>query len=509
MATAQAAGESASGRWAYGAFGQALCITVLFALLRLLICPLVGLGTNEAYAIAGGRLLSLSYFDHPPLHFWLAHLCEVVFGDTRKARIPFIVLGAATSWLMFRLARQLFGERAGVWATLVLNLSIFFSLVSGNWILPDGPLDFFLLATALVLAPLAKGGTLSLPSWLLAGLLLGLAALSKYHAFVFALSFFAYLLASSRGRDLLRTPRPWLAALVALLVFSPVLIWNHAHDWASFRFQGGRAGVAHHLGVGTFLSLAAAQLALLSPWVVWPLARSLARARGHADEPTRFLLWLGLPTALFFSLVPLWSDGGMVQWAMPGWLMLLPLAGNYLADRAVDTPWSRRWALSSAAIFLLFVTLVCAEMQTGWLGQQFPRLFRKGDPTAEMVEWWPLAGIRDLGDAAGTRNTFVLTFNWRDAAKIDQVLGDQMPVVVASDDPRDFAFAADAASLQDRTALIVSRSARFRSALRQVGRCFAEIQPLRQIAIRRGGSAVADLIVARGTSYRPSQCAKR
>jgi hypothetical protein len=229
---------------------------------------------------------------------------------------------------------------------------------------------------------------------------------------------------------------------------------------------------------------------------------------GHRNEPTRFLLWLGLPAALFFSLVPLWSAGGMVQWAMPGWLMLLPLAGKYLADQATNTRWPYRWAVASGAMFLLFVVLACAEVQTGWLGQEFPRLFRKGDPTADTVEWWPLGRIRNLGDSAGIAKTFVLTFNWRDAAKIDQVLGDQMPVVVASDDPRDFAFAEDAVSLQGRTALIVSRSARSRSVFSDVGRCFGEIHPLRQIEIRRGASVVASLTVTRGISYRPSQCEK-
>ena len=39
----------------------------------------------------------------------------------------------------------------------------------------------------------------------------------------------------------LRSPYPYLAALIAIAVFSPVLIWNAQHDWASFRFQGVRA----------------------------------------------------------------------------------------------------------------------------------------------------------------------------------------------------------------------------------------------------------------------------
>jgi NAD(P)-dependent dehydrogenase (short-subunit alcohol dehydrogenase family) len=32
------------------------------------------------------------------------------------------------------------------------------------------------------------------------------------------------------------------AAALALAVFAPVIAWNASHDWASFAFQGARAG---------------------------------------------------------------------------------------------------------------------------------------------------------------------------------------------------------------------------------------------------------------------------
>ena len=228
---------------------------------------------------------------------------------------------------MFALTRRLYGENAGVWATLALNLSIFYSLESGNWILPDGPLNFFLLASALVLAPVAEEQQqLDAWRWPVAGLLIGLAALSKYHALIFAAGMFFFLLTSRSGRRMLAIPGPWLAAFVALVVFSPVLFWNHSHGWMSLRFQGGRA-VHHHLGIGIFLSLLFAQLALLSPWIVIPLFAGFRQAKPRNDERARFLLWLGVPAAFFFSVVPLWSDGGMVQWAFPGWL-LCQIASN-------------------------------------------------------------------------------------------------------------------------------------------------------------------------------------
>ncbi len=486
---------------------QALAVTAAFLLLKLAICPFVGLGTNEAYAVAGGRLFSLSYFDHPPLHFWLAQLGAMAFGDNCWARLPFIALGAGCSWLMFALARSLFGERAGLWAVLAFNLSIFFCLAAGNWMLPDGPLNFFLLAATLTLSPLAKEQQLSIKRWAFAGLLAGLAALSKYHGLIFIAGAFAFLILSDWGRRVLRTPGPWLAGLVAAAVFSPVVIWNARHGWISFGFQTGRAATGHHFGGGLFLSLAVAQVVLISPWVAWPLAQGLRRAMPSSDEAARFLLWLGLPIATLFTLIPLWSDGGMVQWAMPGWLLLLPLAGKYLADEASIRNWPRTWLAISGSVFLLFVCAFVMETQSGWLGSTFPRVFRRGDPTADNVEWISLTSIINRQRLTDDDRLFVLTSGWRDGAKIDQGLGGDYRTAVVSNDPRNFAIGIDAKAWAGRDGWIVLENSDSPAQIAALKSCFAFVEAPSTLTIQRGARADATLTVWRGDGFTPGGCA--
>src|SRR5690348_2857711 len=454
----------------------ALLLTLAFGVLRLVLCGFVGMGTNEAYAVASGRLWSLSYFDHPPLHFWLAQLSAAVFGDARWARLPFIALGTGSAWLVYALTRRLFGAQAGLWASLAFNLSLFFSIVAGSWILPDGPLDFFLLAAASVMAPLAQKQNPGTERWIAAGLLVGLGAISKYHALIFAACAFGFLISTAHGRKILRTPGPWLAVGLVAIMFTPVLIWNAQHDWISFRFQGGRAN-SHHFGGGLFLSLLMAQLALLTPWVAWPLMRGTLAARPREDEGARYLLWLGLPMALFFSLVPLWSDDGMVQWAMPGWLMLLPLAGRYLASRPRG---ARNWAAISIAIFGAVMVLGMIEFQTAWMGDAFPRLFRRGDPTAENSEWKDLGAVVPPG-----LHGIVLSTDWRDAAKIDQALEGSYRVEAMSNDPRNFGIGRDFARWRGGDGWIVARdSARTRATL--LAKCFTKTAFVSQVTIARG-----------------------
>jgi 4-amino-4-deoxy-L-arabinose transferase-like glycosyltransferase len=253
---------------------QVLLIIAVGVAVRLATAAAMGLGMDESYSTAISRDLHLSYFDHPPLHQWIAHLGGEAFGYGRWTRLPFIALFAGSSWLMFRLTARLFGEAAGMWAALALNLSAFFTLAAGEWVLPDGPLIFCELAAGLVLARIlfpAPGET-DRPwlLWPLAGLWLGLAALSKYQAAPVGIGFALFFLTTPQGRRRLAHPAAWAGALTVLIVASPVLIWNAQHDWVSFAFQGGR-GAPRKLALTGPLESLLGQMALLLPWVAVPL----------------------------------------------------------------------------------------------------------------------------------------------------------------------------------------------------------------------------------------------
>ena len=49
-----------------------------------------------------------------------------------------------------------------------------------------------------------------------------------------------FMLWDPQSRRWWRQFEPYIAALLALAVFSPVIIWNAQHDWASFAFQTSR-----------------------------------------------------------------------------------------------------------------------------------------------------------------------------------------------------------------------------------------------------------------------------
>lgn len=543
-----------------------LALIAFFLIFRLLIAATLGLGVDETYTLASARDLSLSYFDHPPLHYWLIHATTPWLGEGRAARLPFVLLFAGSSWLLFALTRHLFGAQAGVWAVIALNLSAFFTL-SGGGLVPDGPLQFCLLATALTLAkglfPRAAGATdfvdpvhparpagqvhpaestapvhledrpqpadchhpeeqahpadsaghahppgstSPAPSpwrtWPLAGFWLGLAGLSKYHAALFALGLLGYLLSLPPRRRLLRHPAPWVGALVALLLVSPALMWNAQHDWVSLAFQSGR-GLPQGLRFDQVLANIAGQMGWILPWVFIPLVIAAwgALRRGPGAERSWFLLCLALPTLAVFTLVPLWGSRGLPHWQMPGWLMLYPLLGAWLAAAARRATWPRRWALAAGAALVGLVFIAVGHAATGLGRVWFPELLAK-DPTLEVLEWTslrPELQARGLLDRPGL---FVLAPHWITGGKLDHGLGGALPVVVFGPDQRHFAFRQDLGRFVGQDALLIGPSEQVARVLPALGDYFESLEELPVAAVGRGGRPEIELRLVLGHKLR-------
>ncbi len=128
-----------------------VCATTL---LRIAFAATTGLGVDESYMVAAGRVLCLGYFDHPPASWWLSWGAAHLFGTEAPVvvRLPFILLFARVARCWFGASAALVaGSRAGFWAAVALNLSPVFGVTTGSWVLPDGPLDAALLGAALCL----------------------------------------------------------------------------------------------------------------------------------------------------------------------------------------------------------------------------------------------------------------------------------------------------------------------------------------------------------------------
>jgi 4-amino-4-deoxy-L-arabinose transferase-like glycosyltransferase len=493
-------------------------LILLTTLIRLAFAASTGLGVDESYMIAAGRSFAIGYFDHPPAAWWLSHGAALLFGTEAPivVRLPFILLFAVSQALLYAITSRIAGRTAAIWAVLALNLSPVFGLTTGTWVLPDGPLDAALLAAALSFlkatspqnqqqyetswpgstgpSPTTGASTHQTTQWLLTGLFAGLALLSKYSAVLTIAGAFLGLLATPTARRNLRTPGPYLAALAAAATFSPVLIWNATHHWASFAFQGDRAlGFRFHPLAP--LTVLGGEALFVLPWIWLPMMLLLFRAlRRNAPEQHRLLAWLALPPIALFALIALWSSQRILfHWAAPGYLMLFPLLGQAIAEHA-NTPWVRRTTTATAALLLASMLVIATQIQTGWLSPLLTRLPK--DPTAEGLNW---TSIRTDLAARGLLkpDTIAAAFNWRDAGKFGTALGPEVTMLCLSPDAREFGFARppEAYSGQDVLLLAVNPALH---AMEEAQRWFQSVQQLPAIEIRLGNRNLEGVTILLG-----------
>ena len=470
-----------------------LAMILLGTAVRIVLAATIGLGVDESYMVAVARPVSASYFDHPPLSFWIPAAVAHLGGGMHPLalRLPFILFFAATTWLTFRVGALLFGEQAGALGAVLLNLSPVFSVTTGGWILPDGPLMCFMMATVLALAHalLDPAERRTGAWWLAAGVFSALAMLSKYHAVFLLAGTALFLVTDPERRIWLRRPAPWIAVAIALAGLAPVVLWNAAHHWVSFRFQGGRASPAGVHPLALLASLGG-QAGYVLPWIWVPLVVVWVGAlrRGPRD-PARWLLCCIASGPIFvFTLPSLGGHPGLPHWEAPGYLLLFPLLGAAAAARWADGAQRvRRWLLFSAVAFGVLLLVAATQSATGWMERVWPRLATRGDPTLEMLDWSDLRGAlaaRGLLDRPGL---FVAAPGWSQAGKAAYALGPEVPVLCLCTAPHQFGYVHDQRDFLGHDAVIVDRT-QGRSAVPELyGKYFAAIDSLGAVELRRNG----------------------
>jgi dolichol-phosphate mannosyltransferase len=262
--------------WESGAIGM----VVVAAALRLVYSGWVELMPEETYYWNYARHLDIGYLDHPPMVAWLIAAGTRIFGTGEfGVRFGAICMGGIATFFVHRLTSNLFGRSSALVAVVLMQTLPFFFL-TGLLITPDAPLMAAWAGALYFLERALVAGRRE--AWWGAGLCLGIGLLSKYTIVLVALSAFIFAIIDPRARRWLRRPEPYGAALLALAVFSPVLIWNARNQWVSFLFQtsrrlADRPQFALH-------KLVASVVVLLTPTGIAAAAQALTRASPRRES---------------------------------------------------------------------------------------------------------------------------------------------------------------------------------------------------------------------------------
>ncbi|WP_456716965.1 glycosyltransferase family 39 protein [Bradyrhizobium sp. USDA 4353] len=270
----------------------AAAVIATMTVIRIVYAGMLDLRTDEAYYWTWSKELQLCFLDHPPMIAWFIRLGTALFGDTNLGvRFAGILAMAATQLLLADIVRRVtHNTGAVILAVLLPEAALYYGLLMAK-VAPDIAAIPFALAMIWALVRMAASDDGRW--WLAAGLFGGLALLSKFTVVMLLPAVAAFLLVPAWRNRWLLSPYPWCGALIALIVFSPVLIWNAQHDWASFRFQFVRATAPHDFSwatLGDYIGLQFGQVG----FVLFPVtltALALTAWRGYRSrEPVAILL---------------------------------------------------------------------------------------------------------------------------------------------------------------------------------------------------------------------------
>src|SRR5439155_809661 len=216
--------------------------------------------------IAQAHHLAWGYPDHPPMIAFVLRGSIAFAGDTPLGiRMGPVLLALGTPLLLWDLGRQMFGTAVGRIAALWFHLIPALAL-GAIFAAPDAPLGFFWILTLWSFWRAVASHSEQMIFWLLTGLALGMAMMSKLTAAFLALALPGFLLTSPTHRRWLRRWEPYGAALVSVLVVLPAVLWNADHGWVMIRKSSAPAPWTQ-LGSGglDFLAYTAGQLVYYGP----------------------------------------------------------------------------------------------------------------------------------------------------------------------------------------------------------------------------------------------------
>ena len=417
---------TASSGSARRALADARWSTATFVLLgagavRLVMAALTPLFPDETYYWEWSRRLATGYFDHPPIIALLIRFGPALLSPFGHTATPFavrlgpVLAGIGGTFAMTATARRLSAGVSGTRAAVTVSVM---PLAAAGLVLatPDAPLLVFVALTLYAVvraiqAPLRSRE--SLAWWCAAGIALGLSFSSKYTSILLPLGVLGAVVTRRELRPRLLEPGPYVACVVATIVFLPVLRWNAGHEWVSFAFQ-----LQHGLGAprgspfGRELELIGGQAGLASPILFVLLVMATWRAVRQRGDAARAMLGVSAAVMAAFFVVSAVRKPVEANWPAPALVPAIALLASMAITPSVSRWMRAGWWLAGALSLLVYVQSVVPVLPTE----------ARRDPVGRAYGWTQVARRTRLTQQAVTavsgKRTWIAADRYQDASEL-------------------------------------------------------------------------------------------
>ncbi|NOQ88949.1 MAG: hypothetical protein GQ550_08495 [Gammaproteobacteria bacterium] len=384
-------GASESSNW----IGISVTLAICAFALRLVYLNGLEVIPQEAYYWNYAQHLSPGYLDHPPLVAATIYAGEMLFGHNLfGSRFGAFVYGIIFITFFYRYARLQVDQACAVLASCFALLLPYYFLGSGFLITPDAGLSMaWVMAVYFFYRALVTDDK---KAWYGVGVAMGIGMLSKYSIVLLAPAAFLYILIDAQARQHLFKKEPYIAIVIAALIFSPVIYWNVINDWASFEFQAvDRFDKATEFSLDVMLENILAMVTplplLALPYLFTAKAiREEKSQQGLLESPFNIRVRYFIASFLFLPLgVFAWSaleSEPRYNWTGPLWVTILPMLA-WLVINAQQLRWRLiALLLNKLALPMLFIligiySILLHSLSIGLPGVAFPH------GTARLLGW--------------------------------------------------------------------------------------------------------------------------
>lgn len=366
---------------------------------------------EEAQYWLWSKHLDWSYYSKPGMVAWMNALSTAILGDTEiGVKFPALLagwlMGIGTYLLSFAIVKE---HKISVLASLVLYVMPFYYSVTFFHSTDTFLCAFLLFAVLFFWRATEKNQILD---WILTGIMLGLAMLSKYAALFFVPYSILYLLATQP-----RTAswKKWFMAMGIAAVFClPILLWNIENNWVSFKHvftlsqEEGQIYYTFRDELQALGEYAGGQAAIISPFLLVLLL--FVRKVDFSWREKSFLLFFPAVSFFFFLCLTIYKqDDANINWPMFGYVTL-PVFFAY-AFRQIG--W-RKWLLP-LGILQLILLLGIGFFRNGDL---LPFKL-KSDPRMDYVGWREMAQeVESAKQETRGEKTIILASNYQTASAV-------------------------------------------------------------------------------------------
>jgi len=312
-----------------------------------------GIFRDELYFLACSYRPDLGFVDQPPFSIYMLTLSRWLFSDSLFAiRLMPAILGAVTVFFTGMLVRKMGGGiTALVFACGTVIIVPIYLFMNTFYSMNSFDIFFWTLAMYVLILIIKEGKQ---KNWLTLGVIIGLGLLNKISMAWFVIGLIVALLLTNQRKQLI-TKWPYIGGIVAILLFSPFIIWNITHDMAHLEFI--RNAIQWKYSGITRLDFVLGQLLIMNPVTVPVWLAGLYYF--FINKQGRIFNMFGIIFLVTFLLLFI-NGHSKSEYLSPAYTPLIAAGGIQLEQLARKKSW--RWIKITVPALVILIGIIIVPL---------------------------------------------------------------------------------------------------------------------------------------------------